>query len=158
MFGNFTEWGKTSTGGPKLKIEGKWVFPDRKANLDALEPPLYVEYETRQGGNDGKLTILNRIRPATPPPGQKPPAAVNAPVWDDSGMRFISNVVGSALAAGKLESPTDVRVWTLAARQGLLALREADDLDREPGSDDEPDDSAELEQMASAAAAKQRNW
>lgn len=157
-FGTFQEWGKTSTGGPKLKIEGKWVFPDRKANLDGIEPGAYVEYETRQGGNDGKLTILNRIRPAQPSAGQKPAAAVQSPAWDDSGMRFISNIVGSAIAGGKLESPTDVKAWTLAAQEALQAL--AEDV-REPGADDDFDDSAELEQMASASQAKQRtgaNW
>jgi hypothetical protein len=154
MFGNFTEWGKTSTGGPKLKIEGKWVFPDRKCNLDGLEPPLYVEYETRAGGDDGKLIILNRIRPAPPPPGQEPPKPVKTAGWDDSALRFISNVVGSAITGGKCESPTDVRVWTLAAQEALQALTE-----REPGSDDEPefDDSAELERDASMAASKSRN-
>jgi hypothetical protein len=65
-------------------------------------------------------------------------------------MRFISNVVGSAIAGGKCESPTDVRAWTLAAQEALTALSE-----REPGSDD-LDDSAELEQMASQAQSRQK--
>src|ERR1700755_2947405 len=101
MFGRFQEWGQTSKGGPKLKIAGKWVFPQRNCNLDGLNPGMEVEYETVQGGNDGKLTLLQRIRPAPPGSPQGSPQT-GSTITDGDILRSVSNVVGNAAAAGQI--------------------------------------------------------
>lgn len=132
MIGTFQEWGRTSKGGPKLKLDGRWVYPSRGCNTDGLNPGMAVEYETSMGGNDGKLVILNRIRPA--PQGSAPPAN-NAAPYDESELRFISNVVGSALTAGTIKEPGQLMEWALAAQGALKALKGPKD----PLDDDLPD-------------------
>lgn len=139
QFGTFTEWGQTRNGGPKLKIDGKWVFPQRGTNTDGLQPGMRVEYDTHLGGDKGTLVLLDRIRPAAQPPQSNGPVFPIPPAYDEAELRFISNVVGSALTAGKLIAAHEVTVWALAAQRALGALK-ADDKelnDRIPGEDDE---------------------
>lgn len=57
----------------------------------------------------------------------------------EPGLRFISNIVGQAITAGKVITPNDIRIWTLASREALLSLSQ-----KPQPRDDEPDPS-ELE-------------
>src|SRR5690348_7683480 len=117
-FGQLTEVGRTKNNtGPKYKIDGQWYYPARSCNTDGLQPGMQVEYEMSWGGNDGKLRILDRVRPAGVPPQSNgngshraAPSQPNIPTvalspLDDSGMRFVSNLVGSAVMAGKIDAP-----------------------------------------------------
>lgn len=165
-FGRFQEWGRTNSDGPKLRIGGKWVFPDRRCNLDGVNPGMDVEYETHMGGRDGKLVILDRIRPA--PAGSVPSSAGSAQggstITDGDILRSVSNVVGQACAAGTIASHDDVHVWIMAAYTAFTQMGKdvrpaqapsggqsqgpapKDPPRREPGQDDEPffDDSDNL--------------
>src|SRR6185312_5282514 len=116
-FGQLTEVGrKKNNTGNRYKIDGNWYYPSRTCNTDGIQAGMQVEFESSFGGNDGKLRILNRVRPGGVPsqqhstpnghgaPGHLPQVqvAVLSPL-DDSGMRFVSNLVGSAIMAGKVE-------------------------------------------------------
>lgn len=155
----------------KLKLGGQWYSVSNRANLDGVEQGLYVEYRLGGfNGNDGKwITTVDAIRPAKAPDGAQQARNYNAaqngsPVpsrlasayWDDSALRFISNVVGCAVTAGHAKDPTDVLAWAAAAEQALKNLgqaqtptgsgvsqgpaprSESSSSSREPGSDDEP--------------------
>lgn len=147
MFGTVNELGRTKTGGPRLKIDGKWTYPSRTCNIDGIQAGGYVEYETSLGGNQGTLVILNRIRPAQAPAGT-PSAAPQSAAVDEASLRFISNVVGSAITAGAIKDPKDVSPWSLAALKALKTLDTAqqlkEELDKPPQQPPEFDDSDQL--------------
>lgn len=163
----------------KLKLGGQWYSVSNRANLDGVEQDVYVEYRLGGfNGNDGKwITTVDAIRPAQAPAGFRPPqGSGSGPIaasklasahWDDSALRFISNVVGTAIQVQAEEMrPEDLITWALAAEQALLSLGKTqgpaqtpsgsgvnpgsapkDPLRREPGQDDEPpffDDSDAL--------------
>ena len=143
--GTFNQWGPADKA-KKLKIDGKWIWPDKRCNLDGIEPGMQVEFEMSYGGSDGKLPILTKIWPKRASNGAPAPAgtAIEVSPLDDSGMRFVSNLVGSAIMAGKVDKPYELSTWTVAARRAFAALQKPengldDDLgtEREPGSDDE---------------------
>lgn len=126
MFGLFQEWGRTSKGGPKLKIDNKWVYPTRTCNMDGLNPGMQVEYETTPGGNDGKLTILQRIRPAPAgsPVGSASPQTAST-ITDGDILRSVSNVVGSMAAAGQITHPDQIKVLIDAAYAAFTNMGKA---------------------------------
>lgn len=124
MFGRFQEWGRTNSDGPKLKIAGKWLFPDRRCNLDGLNPGMDVEYEIHMGGRDGKLPILDRIRPAPRSNGAGSPQT-GSTITDGDILRSVSNVVGNACAAGKIADPVDVLQWVNAAYSAFTTMGKA---------------------------------
>lgn len=124
--GTVNETGRSQKGAPKLKIDGRWYFAGR-CNVDGISAGDSVEFEGAAFGKDQRgndLWGLNKIRPL-------PKAAANGTnkgaVSDDAEMRFISNVVGSALTGGKCESPDDVAAWALGAQRALKALKEPDE-------------------------------
>jgi hypothetical protein len=114
----------------KLKLDGKWISVSNRANMDGVEQGVYVEYQTGGfNGEDGKfIPTVERIRPAAAPAGSTPPTSNGSParlrsaVWDDSALRFISNVVGCAIEKGLCETPLQVSDWALAAQDALLTL------------------------------------
>lgn len=132
MFGLFQEWGQTSNQSPKLKIAGKWVFPTRTCNLDGLNPGMQVEYETHMGGNKGTLPILDRIRPA-PRQDQGPggpsngssSAQTGTTITDGDILRSVSNIVGNACAAGKIDDPLKVHLWVNATYDAFTNMGKA---------------------------------
>jgi hypothetical protein len=114
----------------KLKLDGKWISVSNRANMDGVEQGVYVEYQTGGfNGEDGKfIPTVERIRPAQAPAGSTPPATNGAAsrllsaAWDDSALRFISNVVGCAIESGKCESPIQLGEWAFAAQDALITL------------------------------------
>lgn len=139
MFGTVQEMNPSKSGkSMKLKINGKWLTAGGRVNLDGVSAGGYVEYEEGSfPGSDGTMiACINRIRPAQagaaiaqqgssqPPCGVINGGAPQSAAVDEASLRFISNVVGSAIAAKTIENPTDVRAWTLAAREALQALSE----------------------------------
>lgn len=144
MLGTVQERTTSRNGKPQLKINGKYIFVGR-CNTDGIDKGSYVEYETNTFGNDGKLTGLLSIRLAQQNGGAKSngsqPAAPS--FFDGDELRFISNVVGSAIMAKSAGSPTDVKGWALAAREALEALKSTRPQPEHEFNDDLPPDESE---------------
>lgn len=112
------ELGKTSNGNPKAKINGEWYFVSK----DIGAPPLNTRLEIREGSftfPDGKpAKTIEAWRPAPgalqAPAQDKPPAYI-----EEASLRFISNVVGSAITGGAIKSPGQVNAWFQAAKAAL---------------------------------------
>lgn len=122
MFGTVQERCSSRNGKPQLKIGGKYIFVGR-CNTDGIDKGSYVEYETNTFGDGGKLTGLLSIRLAKSSNGSASPGPTPAGGFDGDELRFISNVVGSAIMAKSVGSPTEVKGWALAAREALEALK-----------------------------------
>jgi len=144
----------------KLKLNGKYISVSNRANMDGVDQGSFVEYELGGfQGDNGWVSTIDRVRPAKAPDGAQQERAYNGAAagsslpsrlanaaWDDSALRFISNVVGCALTAGHAKDPTDILAWTAAAEQALKNLGQAQaptlgnktsgPAPREPGSDD----------------------
>lgn len=146
MFGTVQERCSSRNGKPQLKINGKYIFVGR-CNTDGIDKGSQVEYETNTFGDGGKLTGLLSIRLAQPngaPRSNGSQAPSPASFFDGDELRFISNVVGSAIMAKSAASPTDVKGWALAAREALEALKGAPAQRTEhPFNDDLPPDESE---------------
>jgi len=138
MQGVVNERGASKKGTPKLKIDGTWYVASR-LNLDGIEPGSRVEFDpgsfTGQDGN--AIKCVNRIKPiAAPTNGYgASQAKVNPAVSDDAEMRFISNCVGQAIAAGTIKEPHEIAKWFASAKAALKAPT-ADDFDEPPPFDD----------------------
>jgi len=123
MQGVVNERGASQRGTPKLKIDGTWYVAS-KLNLDGIQSGSQVEFEpsTFQGQN-GPVKCINSIRPiAAPTNGYGPSTTkVNPAVSDDAEMRFISNCVGQAIAAGTIKEPHEIARWFSSAKAALKA-------------------------------------
>lgn len=135
MQGTVNEIGRTQKGTPKLKIDGKWYLASR-VNLDGIETGSQVEFEPGKIPNTtiDCVNFLKLVAPARN--GYGSPEKPNPALSDDAELRFISNCVGQAIAAGTIKEPHQIAPWFAAAK---AALRQptADNLD-DPGFD--PDD------------------
>lgn len=155
-FATCNEFGQSLKGNPKIKLDGKW-FPVGRNNIDGIVPGSQVEVEfgSFPDSKTGQpVACINKIRPApmngqaahAPQPSAR--AAQPAPAGtvcevsplDDSGMRFISNLVGSAVTGGHVTAPAELSVWTVAAYRAFKAIKstvaEPEFNDRIPGEDD----------------------
>ena len=140
-FGQLSEIGRNkSNSGNKYKIDGQWYYPDRSCNTDGIQAGMQVEYSSYMGGSDGKLRIVSVLRPAGVPPSQPneaakqpaPTAQVSISPLDGEGMRFVSNLLAHAIAAGKVEKPEDLSAWARGAKNALKSLTPAE-IDDEVG-------------------------
>jgi len=100
--------------------------------------------EIREGSftfPDGKLQkTIEAWRPingANATPAAPPPPAPNADYIDEASLRFISNVVGSAITAGAIKSPGQVLSWFQSAKAALTGKPATNSFD-----DDIPPDAA----------------
>ena len=120
--GIVNELGRSQNGKPKAKIDGKWYFVGR-CNPD-LPVGQRIEYEGAPftTPNGKQLLGLNSWKAAPASNGHAPPSGVS----DDAEMRFVSNCVGSAITAGTLKEPKDIKAWALAAQKALKALKNPD--------------------------------
>ena len=140
-FGQLTEIGRNkSHSGNKYKIDGQWYYPDRSCNTDGIQAGMQVEYSSYMGGSDGKLRIVSMLRPGGVPaqsqngqhPATPPAAQVTLSPLDGEGMRFVSNLLAHAIAAGKVEKPEDLSAWARGAKNALKSLGPAE-IDDEVG-------------------------
>jgi hypothetical protein len=124
MQGVVNERGASKKGTPKLKIDGTWYVASRM-NLDGIEAGSRVDFEPSSfPGQDGNpVKCINSIKPlGAPANGYGPsPNKVNPAVSDDAEMRFISNCVGQAIAAGTIKEPSQISRWFAAAKAALKA-------------------------------------
>lgn len=161
MIGVVQEIARTQKGAPYVVIDSiRYYAGQCKTPPTGLATGMRIEFEAApfgQPGHNGKQPMgLNTWKPVLNGAGQPQTAST---VTDADILRSVSNVVGSACAAGVVKEPEELAKWFVAAFCGFRELKGARlPPDREPGQDDDPDDSAELEQMASQANARQRSW
>jgi hypothetical protein len=135
MQGVVNERGASQRGTPKLKIDGTWYVAS-KLNLDGIESGSRVEFEPSTfPGQNGPVKCINSIRPVQASGGGGAPAKVANAVSDDATMRFISNIVGSAVTAKTITEPAQIAAWYQAAKMAATAPALPV---RRPPSDDEP--------------------
>jgi hypothetical protein len=124
------EIGRTEKGNPKAKINGEWFFGSPRVDLSTLQvgSRVGVEYELFGPKNNlkgikswGVLPVGNPTSPvnATPPVGQ--PLAPQ-PHIEEHVLRFVSNVVGQAIAAGAIKTPAEISPWYNAALDAANGL------------------------------------
>lgn len=133
MQGVVNERGASQRGTPKLKIDGTWYVAS-KLNLDGIESGSRVEFEPGSfPGQNGPVKCINSIRPVVGNNGT--PAKAATAVSDDATMRFISNIVGSAVTAKTITEPSQIAAWYHAAKMAATAPALPV---RRPPPDDEP--------------------
>ena len=127
------EHGQTSTGKPKVKANGTWYFLSRDIGAP---PAVGATVEIREGSfnfPDGKpAKTIEAWRPVgngAPTSAPSAPPAPNADYIDEASLRFISNVVGSAITAGAIKSPGQVLSWFQSAKAALIGKPAANSFD-----------------------------
>lgn len=158
--GTVTELGQSQNGNPKVKIDNEWYSAGR-CDVTGINVGAKIEYvfnEFGQPRNGKRARGLEKWRPVVNAAGDPEKGST---VTDADILRSVSNVVGSACAAGMVKAPADLGQWFYEAWKGFTLLKDFEQRDAlqkmAPANGAEPDfdDSAELEQMA--AAAQQRN-
>ena len=128
---------------PPRKPEGKYGsirmadnsqlwFPVGMISQFTKGEPVTVEYQDARWG-DNDVMVISKIIPAAPSaPGKAPAEPWAVP-------NFVSNVVGQAIAAGKIETHQDIKIWALAAKEaGEAVLGIGPKESEEPDYGDEP--------------------
>jgi hypothetical protein len=126
------ELAKSSGGKPKCKAGGVWYFlPTDKDTGQGTSPAVGQQIEIRTGSftmGDKTFQTIEAWRPAQsqqePQQNQAPRpaiqgAATQANYIDEASLRFISNVVGQAIAAKTISSPGQILGWFTAAKAAL---------------------------------------
>lgn len=125
MIGTVQEIGKSNSGKPKVKIEGKYYSAGR-CSIDGMSVGMKVDFSSSTFDWNGKTMYgLESWKPV----GNGAPAgngSQGAPS-DDAVMRFISNCVGQAIAAGTIKEPGDITIWYQAAKRAATLQPEFDD-------------------------------
>lgn len=115
------ELGKSKNGAPKVKASGTWYFLNKKL----ADPPIGSSIDIQEGsfGDNNQFKTIEQWRPAGGNGGSQhhaqAPAAPPAGYIDEASMRFISNCVGSAITAGTIKEPGQIRAWFVAAKAAL---------------------------------------
>jgi hypothetical protein len=158
MIGVVQEIARTSKGAPYVVIDAQRYYASQcKTPPTGLTTGMRIEFTAEpfgDTGSNGKRPMGLLTWKAIVDAQGKPETA--STVTDVDVLRSVSNVVGSACAAGTVKTPEELEKWFVAAWFGFTrTLPAAKEAMREPGQDDEPDpdDSA---QLASYAEAKQR--
>jgi hypothetical protein len=79
--------------------------------------------QIRPGSDSGQIGSINMQGPQAGyiPPPAKPPAGWDIPTGDLS--RFVSNVIGSAIAANLIKTPSEIAQWVGASYRAAESLR-----------------------------------
>jgi hypothetical protein len=142
----------SKNGAPRVYFDNKHAWSDAYYLGKRTEAPavgVTIDADTSSSEFKGKVYwYLNKWKIATTdkpvgtdPPVQsatKPQTQILPPVVSKHWMidygdlsRFVSNVVGSAIAAGLIKRPTDIHPWIAAAYSALQGLREGKPVDFE---------------------------
>lgn len=135
------EHGQTKSGNPKVRANGKWYFlardigappavgatvEIRTGSFTMGEPPKV--FETIEAWRPAGQVQPTVAQPSYAPPNQQYAAQTSArpakqePVdeyIDEASLRYISNVVGQAIAAKTIVEPGQILAWHLAAKASL---------------------------------------
>lgn len=131
MIGTVSEMGESKSHKPKFKIDGRW-YSAGKCPVNGLGVGLKIEFEPSEYQYDGKTYYgLESWRPVPqgPSPGDDARTAPRAPVaalegLSEAELRFISNVVGSAITSGACKAPSDIGQWFRSAKAAVKAFDE----------------------------------
>ena len=132
----------SKSGKPRVYFGGRHNWQDahylgNKCSLPQQGATIDAEVSSKDFNSDGKITwFLNSWKlasiapqplPAQPAAPQQTPVPYKAPAgWDiPTGdlSRFVSNVVGSAIAAGLIKTPNDIAPWSASAYRAGNDLR-----------------------------------
>lgn len=131
--GVVTAFETSRNGKPKIKIDNTWMFAGR-CDLGGMKVGDRVEYVSEEFGSpgqNGKRPVgLQKWRPVMNGAGEPEKGST---VTDADILRSVSNVVGSACAAGIIKTPAELRAWFESAYAGFVFMGAKE---REPGSDD----------------------
>lgn len=151
MQGQVQEFSQSKSGKPKIKVSGKWYFckTDRDTGEAVFDKPALNQMIEMTTGSfqmgENTFATLESWRPAgavtqisTSQPQRAAQPAPSANYIDEASLRFISNVVGQALAAGTIKTPGEISAWFSAAKAALEGKPAAEPFsDRMPGADDD---------------------
>jgi hypothetical protein len=137
------EMAHTSKGAPYIVVNGTRLYASQcKTPPTGLVVGMKINYDATpfgDTGRDGKRPMgLNSWKAVVDAQG-KP--ETGSTVTDADVLRSVSNVVGSACAAGTIKTPEELSKWFAAAFVGFTRLGEVAAVapkGREPGQDDEP--------------------
>ncbi len=160
------EIARTDKGAPYIVVNGTRLYASKcKTPPTGLTVGMKIDYDATpfgDTGRDGKRPMgLNSWKPVMDSQGQP---ETGSTVSEVDILRSVSNVVGSACAAGTVKTPEELEKWFVAAHRGFMRAAKTDqvlsklaEVLKEGENEPEFDDSAELEQMAAASAARQNN-
>lgn len=140
--GTVTELGKSQSGNPKVKIDADWYSAGR-CDVTGIKAGARIEYVYNEFGeprNGKRARGLEKWRPVLDASGKPETAST---VTEADILRSVSNVVGSACAAGMVKSPEELAAWFGSAYFGFIGMGK----DVQPatnGAKHEFDDSAAL--------------
>lgn len=162
--GTVQEFGASKAGKPKIKVSGKWYFckTDRDTGEPAFDKPSLNQMIEMVTGSfemgENTFFTLESWKPVCSVATQSAPrqqapqrpaqgAATPATYIEEASLRFISNVVGQAIAAKTITTPGQILAWFNGAKSALEgkpsgtpfsdALPGRELPSREPGQDDE---------------------
>lgn len=139
MIGQVQELNRSAGGKPKAKIAGVWYFLPTDRDTGQGDSPLVnqsVEYDIGESFTMGDKTFqtISRWRPAgqsqpvqtqsaprasQSPPQRQAPLPTAATYIDEASLRFISNVIGQAIAAKTITTPGQILAWVTSAKLAL---------------------------------------
>jgi hypothetical protein len=115
--GTVQELGASQNGKPKVKIDGTWYFVQSNNGMNVGSA---IEFDPDTFEISGKT--FNKIKawgPAARSSANNPPVSQQAGGLPEPQLRFISNVVGSAIASGAIKAPEHIAGWFEAAKDAL---------------------------------------
>lgn len=114
----------SKNGVPKFQVDGHWYFIEREVQTQGLEPGASINFKWREFGEDrgrGRPRTITSWAPAAQQASRSSngPSASPSVISDVDVLRSVSNVVGSACAAGTVKTPEELQEWFVAAWAGL---------------------------------------
>jgi len=120
------EIGTTQKGAPFAVVDGTRYYAGR-CDITGMSPGMRIEYVSSpfgSAGRDGKHPQgLQKWRPIVDAQGKVETAST---ITEADILRSVSNVVGSACAAGSIKAPGELALWFRAAYRGFTGLQEDD--------------------------------
>ena len=108
----------TKNGSKKLQINGGWYFAG-KVNMEDAKVGDKIDFTFSEFGEDrgkGRLKGIQDWKPVLDAAGH---IETGSTVTDADILRSVSNVVGSACAAGTVKDPEDLEKWFVAVWAGF---------------------------------------
>lgn len=125
--GVVSEIARTSKGAPYIVVNGVRLYASKcETPPTGLTVGMKIDYEAEAFGDTGsngqRPMGLKRWKPVVDAQG-KP--ETGSTVTDADILRSVSNVVGSACAAGTVKTPEDLAAWFGAAYFGFMGMGKA---------------------------------
>lgn len=118
------ELGQSQAGNPKVKIDSQWYSAGR-CDITGMTVGARVEFVANEFGKPGqngkRPQGLEKWRAVLNGAGEPEKAST---VTEADILRSVSNVVGSACAAGTVKTPEELEKWFVAAYKGFQRVVE----------------------------------